>query len=543
MFIIVTGVFLIALIGVLFIGQRAMGRQEFKNEILKGEYSDDKNLLSDKYSTDASWFCIEPSKVYFPKTVSEVQEITKSILNKKKQGEDVSLSVRAGGTCMSGGSLTKDTVIDMTKYLNKVTVDVEKKTATVEGGAYFRDIEDTAKKHGLMFPAFPSSHRVCGIGGMIGNNASGEKSLRGGATVDNVLELQMVMADGSVQNFKQKSLTAEMSETDKAVISLYDKCGRSLSKAVGRVKKNASGYRLDRVVNKNGFNAIPLFVGAQGTLGIVTKAVLKLSPIPKYTELVIVSANNLNDLPNIINTAFSYNPESLETFDINTFNKAKEHLSEHAKHLLTYIDEEAKLFILAQFSEDSKEATISQAEKFSKDIKDQGYTVSRVTKILDVMSAWQVRRNSFLLMRDYNPKGFRAMPCIEDVIVPLDKIGEFIAELTKILETHTEHYGFHGHIGDGSLRIIPVFDFTKPDVLEKIFTLMRETFALVKRLEGNISADHSDGFIRTPFLKEFYGEDIYSAFEELKKVYDPYNIMNPNKKVNGSLDLIKKYLR
>lgn len=520
----------------------ASGDEKSKTKRSLGKYSTDKNLLETDYSTDASWFKIIPKAVYFPSSVQEIQNIVSDIQTRKQNGENISLSVRAGGTCMSGGSLTEGVIIDMTKNMNKVEINSETMTATVEAGAYFRDIEDLAKKHGLMFPAYPSSHRVCGIGGMIGNNASGEKSLRGGATGDNILELEVVLANGNVKKIRPQSLSAISEGEDKAILDLYNEFGNNLSQAVGEVKKAASGYRLDKVVNGDEFNVTPLFVGAQGTLGIVTKAVLKLSPIPKYTELTVISSDSLAELPEILKIAFAHNPESLETFDINTFKKAKEYLAEHANHFLPYVNEKAQLFILAQFSEDSREATSVQAEAFTQKLQAQGYFVKQIKNPLDVASAWQVRRNSFLLMRDHNPKGFRAVPCIEDVIVPIDKIGEFIDLLLPILSKHTSFYGFHGHIGDGSLRIIPVFDFRQSGALDKVFALMTDVFALVKSLKGNISADHSDGLIRTPFLKEFYGDKLYETFTKIKNIYDPNNIMNPNKKVEGNIDLIRKYM-
>jgi FAD/FMN-containing dehydrogenase len=145
-----------------------------------------------------------------------------------------------------------------------------------------------------------------------------------------------------------------------------------------------------------------------------------------------------------------------------------------------------------------------------------------------------VRRNSFTLMRDHNEEGFRAMPCIEDVIVPLPVLGEFIRELVAILERREIVYGFHGHIGDGSFRVVPVFDFRREDVTDAIFGLMEDVFTLIKRLRGNISADHSDGIIRTPFLEAFYGTALTHTFAEIKMLYDPAHRLNPKKKVGGT---------
>ncbi len=481
------------------------------------------------YSRDVSNFKLMPKAVFFPKNTEEVQVV---VLQAKQDGESV--SVRAGGTCMAGGSLNTGYILDLTRHMNEVSIDADKKTATVGAGAYFRDIEDAAKTHGLFFAGYPSSNRLCGIGGMLGNNASGEKSLRHGGTGNNTLELEVVLADGSIVNLTKKNVAEAASERELALKNLFDQYGVALKNAIGDVKKCASGYRLDELVKGDQFNEIPLIVGAQGTLGIITKATLNLTPLPEHTALLIVSAQTLEDLPEIVKTVYEYNPEGLETFDKNTFARARQYLSEHADKVVPYVDTEAHLFILVQLSEATKEATEAQAIACHKALESKGYFVRAITEPEDVTAAWMVRRNSFTLMRDHNEEGFRAMPCIEDVIVPLPALGTFIHELIAILERRGIMYGFHGHIGDGSFRVVPIFDFRKPEVTEEIFGLMEDVFGLIKSLRGNMSADHSDGIIRTPFLKDFYGAELAEVFAAIKKIYDPENRLNPKKKVGGT---------
>lgn len=496
----------------------------------------------EQYATDASAFKRTPQAIYYPKHIDDVRALISMCKENRKGGGNASLTVRAGGTDMSGGPLSSGWIVDLTKHMNHIEIDPVAKTASVEMGAYFRDIEAAAQAHGLMFAPYPSSHLLCGIGGMIGNNASGEKSLRYGATSDNVLELEVILADGSVRRVAPKQLKEATLPDEKALIDLHRQFGAALKKATGNVKKAASGYRLEKAVQKNTLNEVPLFVGAQGTLGIVTKAILKLVPIPAHTELLLVSATKLADLSDIVKTAFAHNPEALETFDINTYKKAQEHLSEHARAILPFIDGEARLFILAQFGEDTAEATKGQASACMSALAEKGYFAHHITDPRIVDSAWQVRRNSFTLMRDHNPAGQRAVPCIEDVIVPLSALGTFIGKLQQILTKRKINYGFHGHIGDGSFRIIPVFNFASKTLEQDIAGLMIDVFALVKKLKGNISADHSDGIIRSPYLKEFYGEELYGVFEQIKKLYDPENIMNPGKKVGTSIEALNQSL-
>lgn len=506
------------------------------------EFSDDATVL-EKYSQDISWFRMLPKRIYYPKTVKEVVMIVQAAQARKTAWDHVALTVRAGGTCMSGGSLTEDTVIDMTKYMNKFSVDAKTKTATTQMGTYFRDIEDEAKKHGLMFAGYPSSNRICGIAGMIGNNASGEKSLRDGATGDNVLSLEVVYADGTVHTIEPKATDSIIEKEEQQVFDLFVAHGAALKAKHHAIKKAAAGYRLDKVVKGNTFSTIPLFAGSQGTLGIITKATLKLVPIPVNTKLLVVSATSLSELNEVVQIGLQYHAESLETFDTHTFEKAREHLKEHADKLLPFVDSAAELFILMQFSEVTAQETLEVAESCHKTLLKAGFHASFITDSEAEASAWQVRRHSFLLIRDHNAQGQRAFPCIEDVIVPPNKIGEFVTGLLPILKRRTKYYGFHGHIGDGSLRIVPVFDFSHGTPLDEIFGLMNEVFELVKSLEGSISADHSDGIIRTPFLEDFYGPEITEAFRKVKTIYDPHNILNPGKKVGGTLKDIETYLQ
>lgn len=508
----------------------------FKGEIESGE--EELSL----HSTDASVFKVRPRAVLYPTHVSDVVAAINYVRGEKRHDPTVSLSVRAGGTCMSGGSLNTGYILNMTRHMNKVEVDPHLGTATVEMGAYFRDIESKAAEHGLMFAPYPSSHLICGIGGMIGNNASGEKSIRFGATIDNVLSLTVVLADGSVLEASPKELSLAQGPYEEGLLSLGERFGEHFRMAMGQVSKAASGYRFDRIIREGIFNPAAVFVGAQGTLGIVVAATLKMVPLPTHTELLIISVDTLTHLPRIVELLMQHNPEGVETFDRNTYLRAREHMGEDAQVISQCMQEGTSLVVLAQFSEQSVEATRAQAEACAQALKVEGYAVHFITDASLAAAAWRVRRSSFSLMRDHNKEGFRAVPCIEDVIIPLPSLATFLEGLIPLLEAEHIEYGYHGHIGDGSLRIIPVFDFNDPEVASKIITFTRAVLALVKSVGGNMSADHSDGIIRTPFLKEFYGEDLVAGFSELKQLFDPEGIFNPNKKVGGTEDHIRIFL-
>jgi FAD/FMN-containing dehydrogenase len=196
-----------------------------------------------------------------------------------------------------------------------------------------------------------------------------------------------------------------------------------------------------------------------------------------------------------------------------------------------YFSNGEQLIILAQFDNDEI------AHKVFLELKDIEVNTEYINDEEIKTSLWKVRRSSFGVMRDhvYDKKTKKAVPCIEDIIVPIDKFDVFIPELIGILKNNNIDYGFHGHIADGAIRVIPIIDFeNKKRAIDQIIDLCNEVFWLVKRLGGNMSADHSDGIIRTPFLREFYGDELYDGvIVGVKKLFDPDNIFNPGKKVGG----------
>lgn len=504
------------------------------------------NNLSSKdlevYSTDSSIFKIIPSDILFPKDIKDIQDIVRLAVKEKK-----TISIRAGGTCMCGGSLSSGVMIDMKKHMNSIKVFPYSSSVVVEMGAYYRDIESAIQPHHLMFAPYTSSKDTCGIGGMIGNNASGEKSIRYGGTVDNVQSVTVVLHDGEVYSFEEISekecfkLSGQkdtIGHIYKTIRDMYHTYGHIYEKSIGDVKKAASGYRLERVYNQKTktWNLSKLFVGSQATLGVITSARLKLVPQPLYTRTVVVSVHDLSLLPNILQTIMKHNPEGVETFDVNTWKYGKQFLPEDTIRIGEYFSSGEKLIVLAQFSESTQTKTDTIAQACVRILSGM---VEKVTYIADpslVKSLWAVRRSSFRILRDavYDNPMKKAVPCMEDVIVPVSRYDVFIPKLLDILKKHNVEFGFHGHIGDGAIRIVPIIDFTnKNEAITKIEMLCKETFALIKELKGNMSADHGDGIIRTPFLKDFYGDELYEkVILGIKRLFDPHEIFNTGKKTS-----------
>lgn len=502
----------------------------------------------DEHARDASIFSITPQRVAYPRTTKDVQAIVNDCALR-----GMPVAVRAGGTCMSGGSLTQGTVINMTRYMGGVYVDPLTRRARVSGGTLFTELEHALDQHNLMCPAYPSSKDDCGVMGMIGNNASGEKSVRYGATIDVTSALEVVLADGSVLTthpLSRSELEEKMSESTRegelyrGVHELYDRYHEGLVREMGRVPKVASGYRLDRWYDTktDTYSLTPLFVGAQGTLGIVTKATVSAVPKPRFLALLAISVSSLDVLPEVVTTVLNGDPDAVETFDINTYKRAQKFFPDEAGRVEHLFTSGTELIVMAEFaSNQTLTDACESALRCEKALTTMGISSTLVGPGDMFDALWTLRRNSFRVFRD-SPQGTKhAIPCIEDIIVPVPALTPLIRGLKDMLAQRGLAYGFHGHIGEGSLRILPMLDLASPTVVSDIVSLSTEVFALIHSLEGNMSADHSDGIIRTPFVPDFYPTS-NEAFIALKKLFDPANILNPGKKVGGTVEDIKRHM-
>lgn len=506
-----------------------------------------------KYSVDASIFEVVPRGVVQPDSLEWLQHIVRGAIDSTRNGDPITIAARSGGTCMSGGALTEGVVIDMTKGFSWIdTLDKKHHTVWVGGGTYFHDIEAALEKEGYLFPSYPNSRKICGIGGMVGNNASGELSIRYGATSENVQAVRMVLADGNEYEFGPLS-TAELekkcAQDDleghiyRSVRALLEENWELIWKKRPKVRKNAAGYALYRVWDrdKTVFNLAQLFVGAQSTLGIMTAAQLKVVPKPKFERMVVIEISSLDKLAKALQIVTSHHPLGVEMYDKHTYELAKEFLPKEAKAAASADGKDMILF--AWFSEPSKDATDHAEAVCQRALKRAGYSCHTVKDEAEKAAHIEIRRDSFQLLKDYAKGSQRAVAFIEDIVVNIEHYGEFIGALEAILSDYDNMvYTYAGHIGDGSIRLIPLIDMEADGAVDRVFELADRVYNLVFAFGGSMSVDHNDGIIRTPYLEHMFGQELVTVFEDVKHIFDPFNVFNAGKKVGGTLEYAKAHM-
>ena len=333
---------------------------------------------------------------------------------------------------------------------------------------------------------------------------------------------------------------------------LIDDNRETIKAARPNVSKNSAGYALWNVMDekKGTFDLTQLITGSQGTLAMLTHAKLGLIKPKEHRAMVIVFLADIEILPDIVGRVLSCSPESFESYDDKTFSLAVRFMPQMLKQLglisaiklgLAFLPDVwtvirggvPKLVLMAEFAEDTAEEAVEKARN-ARNLLEGLAVRTRIAKTEAAAAKyWKVRRESFALLRK-NIHGRYAAPFIDDIVVHPSDYPTFLPELYKIVSGHRFIYTIAGHIGDGNFHIIPLVNMNKAEDREEIFELMPKVYALVGKYKGSITGEHNDGIIRTPFLHFMFGPDILHLFAEVKKIFDPLNIMNPGKKVGGT---------
>ncbi len=540
-------------------------------KIIKGEVKTDSETLN-HYSHDASIFELKPKVVVCPKDSEDVKNLIKFINQNKNNYPELSVTPRSAGTDMSGGVLTESISISFTQHINQIK-DMTQDQAKVEPGMYYRDFEKVTSEKGIMFPAYPASRGICAIGGMVGNNCGGEKSLSYGKAVKYVTGVKAILGDGEEYEFSelgQEELNKKLAQNDfegeiyKKIYKLINDNYDLVEGAKPNVLKNSSGYNLWDVYNKqaNTFNLAKLFTGSQGTLGIITEATLMLVPIKKCVRLatVYLYQKDIQNLGLIINEVLATNPESFETYDDKTLRLAIKYFASFTEKIgsknilqtaINFLPEFKlllqnripKLVIMMEYSEHSEAELDSKIALLKNNLKKHSLKINVIHDNLSFQKYWAIRRESFKLLKE-KIKNMYASPFIDDIVVNPEYLPEFLPQLNKIIEKYPSIISTTaGHIGEGDFHIIPLVDLKKQSERDVILNLSHEVFDLVLKYKGSTSGEHNDGIIRTPFIKQMFGERVSGLFLETKKIFDPNNIFNPGKKTDIDFDYVKSHIR
>lgn len=512
------------------------------------------SLTARKYfSTDGGVFEVMPSMIVYPQNENDVRKTAKFAWQLAERGRILPITARGRGSDQAGAAIGSGIILVFPAHMNKIVeFDGRSGSVVVEPGLVYSKLQQTLQTHGRFLPPFPSSIEFATMGGAVANNAAGEKTVKYGNTRDYTEALRVVLANGEVietRRLSKRELNKKMGQSNfegeiyRSLDALLDESKDDLKMLDLSVSKNSAGYCLRQVKQKNGsFDLTPLIVGSQGTLGIVTEAQFHTELYNPNTTLIAAffsdidtaqaAVMELNRLPD--------RPSALEVVDDNLLNL----LDTYNPNLLKGIVEKpfSKLIVLAEFDNVSERVQKRMSKRATKIIEKYGGSFDLQTDKTAQAKLWKIRHSAASLITHVEGNA-KALPIIEDGIVPEDKFKQYLEGIYALFERHHLKAAIWGHAGNANLHMQPFLDLSQVGDRQKVFKIIDEYYSLVIELGGSTSGEHSDGRLRAPYLKQLYGETMYGLFQKVKDIFDPHGILNPGVKVNVSLDDVKPLLR
>ena len=503
------------------------------------------------YATDASHYQMVPACVVVPRDEADCVQAVKVASQ-----FGISMVPRGGATSLSGQTFGDGMVLDLSKYMDQILeVNVEEQWARVQPGVVRDRLNAVLAPHRLHFAPDPATGNRATAGGMIGNNASGTRSIVYGKTIDHVISCKVALADGTVLELDatDDDEWQRRSEGDSREATLYrdfktliERNRDEILARYPKVMRRVSGYNLDEFVDGAGYtgpiggrnlsehrdwNLSNLFVGSEGTLGVLLEAKLRLTPLPKATAVAIVhfhdEIESLRHVPEIL----KHGPSTVELLDQVVLKESLQNAT--TRNLATFLEGEPKAVLIVEVFGDDESDVSRKINGLVENLKEKkiGYAWPVRTDARGQANVWNVRKLGLGLIT--NVKGsVKGQAFVEDACVPVEVLAEYIGRLQTFCEELDLQTSMYAHASVGVIHFRPMIDLHQPEYRQKMIQVANRAFEMVCEYGGVFAGEHGDGCVRGEFIPRFFGEKLYGTFKDVKRLFDPAGLMNPGKLVD-----------
>ena len=480
------------------------------------------------YSVDASIYKIPPQVVVLPETEEEIDTVMEYAVR-----AGVPLTPRAAGTNLTGSAIGSGIIVDISRMNRMLEVNREELWARVQPGLVLSEFNKQLAPLGLMYGPDPSSGDMCKLGGMLANNSAGPHTLRYGSVKDNVhtlrvrlltegwLDAQTVEIGGAVHTLllnQYASLRAvwTMLQQDQAVISAKRP----------KVSKNSSGYNVFDLVEalaRGVFDVPKLFIGSEGTLGIMSEAKVRLVKRPDATVTGLIHFRHLEGMGEAVPHLLELEPTALEVMDGNTLD-----LIGRDRHGIPL---KSAATLLIEFNEGEGADRRERLQEMCRTFPLTG-EVRLASDPAQQADLWKARKALYPTLYRFDPMK-KPINFVDDVVVPASRTGELIRYLEEYFGRQSVAVAIFGHVGNGNAHIVPLLDLHNQRDFDSMVEAHRAIHQTVlDRFDGSICGEHGDGRVRAETVRLMYGEEVYRIFVRVKQAFDPEGIMNPGVKIS-----------
>jgi FAD/FMN-containing dehydrogenase/Fe-S oxidoreductase len=484
------------------------------------------------YATDASVYQIPPLGVVIPKDRSDILR-TLEICRRFR----CPITMRGGGTSQAGQAIGEGIQIDTSKYYNRILeVNAEERWARVQPGVILAELNAQLQPLGLRFAPDISTANRATIGGMMANNSSGARSVLYGKTIDHVLEQTVVLSDGSVVEFREiprseipKGTTLEAA-CYRNVLDLALQHAAEIDRRFPKILRRVSGYNLDEFVcESKAVNLAKIMVGSEGTLGIVLEAKLKLVPLPNAKAILVILFADLLEALEAVPAILKHQPSAVEIMDKSILDHARANpMLERIR--ASFVEGDPAATLCVEFYADHPDELPARLAALERDLRcwKFGYAYQPETDAVRQTQMWSLREAALGLSMAMKEDA-KSIAFVEDTAVAPEKLRDYIARFQEIIRRHETSAGIYAHASVGCLHVRPVVNLKTEAGVRKFEQIAQEVANLVLEFGGAISGEHGDGLVRSPFLRQMFGEELYGAFRQIKQTFDPLGILNPGK--------------
>lgn len=508
------------------------------------------------YATDASLYQVEPIGVVLPASISDAERVVRWC------GEHgVAMLPRGGGTSLAGQCTNHAVVIDLTPSCRKVRqIDVAGRWCEVEPGIGIDELNDhlSRQKTGLFFAPDPATTRQCAVGGAIGNNAAGARSVLYGRTSENVRRLDVALATGERlwlgPNAGATNPTARRLAA--GVIDITRAHARLIRERFPKTIRRNAGYGLDMMLDQIEKGATPetldlakLLCGSEGTLAVTLGAELTLHPVPKAKGLALLAFDGVDAAIEATQAILKTGPCAVELLDDVVLEAARG--NEQCRRYLQIMPRpngaDANAILYVEYfgfggGTDEIAAKFAALRAALPHIAKAG-AIIETTDAATMNIAWLLRKAGEPLLHGL-PGNRKPITFVEDNAVPVERLAEFVREFRKIVTRHGTKAAYWAHASVGVLHVRPMIDIHDPEDRERLRAIAVEVADLARACGGIMSGEHGDGRVRGPLLERFFGPELMSAFRQVKTLFDPKGLLNPGNIVSpGPIESITENLR
>jgi len=489
------------------------------------------------YSTDASMYQVEPIGVVIPRDAEDAQATVETAKRLR-----VPLLPRGGGTSLTGQSVNHALVIDFTRHLHALLeVNREERWARVQPGLVQDELNARLRPFGLLFGPDTSTSNRATLGGMLGNNSGGSHSIAYGLTVDHVLEITALLADGTRVVFGELTEEAFAAKTRGVGLesTIYRELAALRREVADEVRarypktwRRVAGYNLNELVKPFPLNVARVVVGSEGTLLTILEAKMRLVPRPARTAVDVVHYRDVQEALESVEAILDTAPYAVELTDKMILNLARDNIEQRAR--MGFVQGDPGAIMIIEYAGASEAEVRAKVETLEtrRAREGFGYAAHLAYDPAEQQSIWKLRKAGLGLLLGMKGEG-KPIAFVEDTCVEPGHLKDFVPRFREIFAKHDTDGAYYGHCSVGCLHIRPVINLKTPRGLEQVRAIADEITSLVLEYGGTISSEHGDGRARSPFLERMYGPVLMRAFRRLKGAFDPDNRMNPGNIVDA----------